>query len=189
MMCAIGQPFAFLIWSGGVCENNVVLEQAGILELYSDECNFGASSLFIMLASIGWAFSFIFCQIIGRVSNNVKDVFADVNTKKDGETDPDEDENYQAVAEYAVSYDDHGTVTEEPVEANGGAAAADALSKLLDDHNTACEEEESSILKSVKCSQEENRLVRKGSLSCLRTSTPCGPFDWICAVPASCDPS
>jgi hypothetical protein len=194
MMCAIGQPFTFLIWSGEVCGNNVVLEEAGLLELYSDECTFGASTIYIMLASIGWFFSFIFCQIIGRDTNSVKDVFADGNIKRDGETDPDDDENYQDVAHIL------GSDGDETVEVSSSAAAAKAVCRLLDasnNTNTAGEQEStareqeadaSSIL--LSSMSTEDRLVRKGSQSFLRTLTPCGPtLDWLCVDPSSCDPS
>jgi hypothetical protein len=200
MMSAIGQSFTFLIWSGEICDNNVVLKQAGLLEFYSDECKFGVSAIYIIIASCGWFLSFIFCQIIGRVTNsNVKDMMADGSSQKDGETDPDEDEHYQSAA-FTVAYDDDGNVVtldgEGPAGANGvsaAAASADALSKLLDDNPTVEEEDASSILLqgSKSSLDKEDRLVRKGSQSCLQTLTPCGgsSFDWTFGVPNSCDPS
>jgi hypothetical protein len=192
MLCTLAQPFTFLIWSGEVCDNNVVLEQAGLSELYSDECTFGASYVYIMLASIGWFFSFIFCQIIGRDTNGVKNVFADGNSKKDVETEPDEDENYQAVA-HIIGYDD-----DETVEVSG-AADGDALSRLLDTSNnnttreqesTAREHEADASSKMTSSMSSEDRLVRKGSQSYLRTLSPCGPsVDWLYVdLISSCDP-
>jgi hypothetical protein len=199
MMSAIGQSFTFLIWSGEVCDNNVVLEQAGLLEFYSGECKFGVSAIYIIIASCGWFFSFIFCQIIGRGTNSVKGMLAGGSSQKDGETDPDEDEHYQSAA-YTVGYDDDGNVVTHDGEGPDGTnrisaatATADALSKLLDDDPTAMDEDASSILlqDSKSSVDKDDRLVRKGSQNCLQTLTPCGgsSFDWTFGVPNSCDPS